>query len=143
MGRPIHIQVDLTDVPHLLWRQSLVHTRRCFLGPSRVLGVAPGHDRPHYIIGLLPPEFAARRGNVYPEDYIVTIVPNPLEIINRQNVDFGNDVSYVETPGWIVDRAFVGHIRSIPIFTVQVAWMCFGVVQLGWEFELFMQHYFP
>ena len=68
---------------------------------------------------------------MYPEDYIFTTVPNPLEIINIQNVDFNNDLSYVETPGWIVDRAFFGYIQSVPIFTVQVAWMCFGVVQLG------------
>ncbi|GMP54125.1 hypothetical protein CsSME_00019385 [Camellia sinensis var. sinensis] len=125
MGRPIYIQVDPTDVPHLLWRHSLVHTHRCFLGPSRVLGVAPGHNRPHYIIGPLPLEFATRRGNVYPEDYIFTTVPNPLEIINIQNVDFDNDlmanngngsessVSGTESMERVMERAVTSFLQAL------------------------------
>ncbi|GMP77175.1 hypothetical protein CsSME_00033540 [Camellia sinensis var. sinensis] len=124
MGRPIYIQVDPTDVPHLLWRHSLVHTRRRFLGPSHVLSVAPGHDRPHYIIGPLPPEFAAMRGNVYPEDYIVTTVPNPLEIINIPNVDFENDlmangngsessVSGTESMERVMERAVTSFLQAL------------------------------
>ncbi|GMQ05558.1 hypothetical protein CsSME_00050539 [Camellia sinensis var. sinensis] len=125
MGRPIYIQVDPTDVPHLLWRHSLVHICRRFLGPSRVLGIASGHDCPHYIIGPLPPEFAARRGNVYPEDYIVTTVPNPLEIINIQNVDFDNDlmanngngsessVSGTESMERVMERAVTSFLQAL------------------------------
>ncbi|GMQ11333.1 hypothetical protein CsSME_00053995 [Camellia sinensis var. sinensis] len=66
MGRPIYIQVDPTDVPYLLWRQSRTNTRGRFLGPTRVLGVVPGYDRPHYIIGPLPLDFVARRGKRVP-----------------------------------------------------------------------------
>ena len=130
IGRPIYIQADPIVVLHLLWRQSHAYTRGRVLGSTRVLGVASGHDCPHYIIGPLSPDFVARRRNVYPEDYIVTTVPNPLEIINIQNIDFNNDLSYVETLGWIVERAFLGYIQSIPIFTVHVALMRFGIVQL-------------
>ncbi|GMP64598.1 hypothetical protein CsSME_00025803 [Camellia sinensis var. sinensis] len=110
MGRPIYIQTDPTDVPYLLWRQSRAYTRGCFLRPTRVLGITPRYDRPHYIVGPLPSDFVARRGNVYPEDYIFTTVPNSLEIINIQNVDFSNDLSYIETPNWIIDLAFLGYI---------------------------------
>ncbi|GMP86789.1 hypothetical protein CsSME_00039435 [Camellia sinensis var. sinensis] len=110
IGRPIYIQTDPTEVPYLLWRQSRTYTRGRFLGPTRALGLAPRYDRPHYIIGSLPPDFVTRRGNVYPEDYIFTNVPNPFEIINIKNVDFSNDLSYIKQPGWIVDRAFWGCI---------------------------------
>ncbi|CAL5430192.1 unnamed protein product [Camellia sinensis] len=130
MGRPIYMQTNPTDVPYLLWRQSRAYTRERFFGPTCVLGLTPGYDCPHYIIGHLPLDFVARRGNVYPKDYIFTNVPNLLEIINIQNVYFSNDLSYIEIPGWIVDRVFLGYIQSVPIYTVQVAWICFGVVQV-------------
>ncbi|GMP39199.1 hypothetical protein CsSME_00010135 [Camellia sinensis var. sinensis] len=125
MGRPVYIQANPIDVPHLLWRQSLVETRRRFLGPSRVLGVASGHDHLHYIIGPLLPDFVARRENVYPEDYIFTTVPIPLEIINIQNVDFNNDlmvnngngsessVSGTESMEIIMERVVTSFLQSL------------------------------
>ncbi|KAF5933012.1 hypothetical protein HYC85_029183 [Camellia sinensis] len=107
--------------------------REHFLGPTRVLDIAPGYDRLHYIAGPLPPNFVARRENVYRKDYIFTIVPNPLKIINIQNVDFSNDLSYIETPDWIADRAFLGYIQSVPHFhnpgNVDVFWC--GPVRMG------------
>ncbi|GMP44599.1 hypothetical protein CsSME_00013465 [Camellia sinensis var. sinensis] len=125
MSRLIYIQADPTDVPHLLWRQSRVDTRDRFLGPTRVLGVASGHNRQYYIIGPLPPDFVTKRGNVYLEDYIFTTVPNPLEIINIQNVDFNNDlmanngngsessVSGTKSMERIIERAVTSFLQAL------------------------------
>ncbi|CAL5397996.1 unnamed protein product [Camellia sinensis] len=106
MGRPIYVHADPNDVAYLSWKQSRAYVRKRYLGPARILGLASRYDRPHYIIGPLLPDFAERMRNVYLEDYIFTNISNPLEIINIQNVDFNNVLSYIEIPRWIADQAF-------------------------------------
>ncbi|CAL5410048.1 unnamed protein product [Camellia sinensis] len=82
MGRPIYLQAALDNLAYLSWRQSRAYTRGRYLVTTHVVGLAPALDYHHYIVGPLPPSYVERGGTVFPDDYILTDVPNPLDIIN-------------------------------------------------------------